>query len=180
MTRRLMAAPARSPREAPDGGGWQLTVYDPAFTTPTWAAGGDLVFPDRFANGDPTNDPSPDATPAPSGPERFRSGEVYSNPVLPKGLDGLPEGYCRAYKELDALRRGRFGRDFFGGGQRRASPSLDTLAGLGVTLICLNPIFAAPSNHRYDTPGLPRGRPGPGHPQDLADLLAAAKDRGIG
>ncbi|MFN8622886.1 MAG: alpha-amylase family glycosyl hydrolase [Chloroflexota bacterium] len=169
-------------REAPDGGGWQLTVYDPAFTTPAWAAGAVAyqIFPDRFANGDPTNDPSPDATPAPSGPERFRSGEVYGNPVLPKAWTDLPEGYCRAYKELTTpCGEDAFGRDFFGGDLAGITQHLDTLADLGVTLIYLNPIFAAPSNHRYDTQDYLAVDPDLGTSQDLADLLAAAKDRGI-
>ena len=44
---------------------WQLVTYDPTFTVPDWVAGATVyqIFPDRFANGDPANDPSPDAVP---------------------------------------------------------------------------------------------------------------------
>ena len=39
------------------GRGFQLTAYDPEFETPKWAQGAVAyqVFPDRFANGDPSN-----------------------------------------------------------------------------------------------------------------------------
>ena len=49
---------------------WQMTAYDPAFETPDWAPGSVVyqVFPDRYANADPANDPSPDATPGPPAP----------------------------------------------------------------------------------------------------------------
>ena len=42
---------------------------DPAFTTPAWTRGATVyqVFPDRFANGDPANDPSPVRDPGPIG-----------------------------------------------------------------------------------------------------------------
>ncbi len=59
----------REPATAQD---WQLTVQDPSFTTPAWARGATVyqVFPDRFANGDPSNDPSPMAD---SRPDRGRT-----------------------------------------------------------------------------------------------------------
>ena len=42
---------------------WQIDVYEPDFTTPAWTRGAVVyqIFPDRFFNGDPANDPSPDA-----------------------------------------------------------------------------------------------------------------------
>ena len=41
--------------------------------------------------------------------------------------------------------------DFFGGTLRGIRQKLDYLADLGVSIIYLNPIFRAHSNHRYDT-----------------------------
>ncbi len=37
---------------------FQITVYDPNFVTPAWMANANVyyIFPDRFRNGDPTND----------------------------------------------------------------------------------------------------------------------------
>ena len=54
------------------------------------------------------------------------------------------------------------GRDFYGGDLAGVTEHLPDLADLGITAIYLNPIFAAPSNHRYDT-RLPHDRPRPGH-----------------
>ena len=57
---------------------------------------------------------------------------------------------------------------------RRASrPSSTTCAALGVTVLYLNPIFAAPSNHRYDTIRLRRHRPGPRDPGGLRGARSA-------
>src|SRR3990172_264501 len=69
------------------------------------------IFPDRFANGDPANDP-----PA----------------VQPWGSPPTITG-------------------FQGGDLRGIVEHFDYLTDLGVTALYLNPIFAAGSNHRYNT-----------------------------
>lgn len=167
-------------RSALDTPGWQLTVYDPAFTTPDWTRGAVVyqVFPDRFANGDPTNDPSPDATPGADGAARYIHGDVYGNPILVKGWDELPEGHCRAYQGV-ACDEGPLGRDFFGGDLAGLTDHLDDLAARGVTAIYLNPIFAAPSNHRYDTTDYLTIDPDLGTDADFDALVAGAHARGI-
>lgn len=168
---------ARSPLDTP---GWQLTVYDPELTTPAWTRGAVVyqVFPDRFANGDPANDPSPDATPGADGATRYRQGDVYGNPIMGKGWDERPEGYCRAY--LDATCDEQpLGRDFFGGDLAGLTAGLDTLAARGVTAIYLNPIFAAPSNHRYDTSDYFAVDPDLGTDADFDALIARAHALGI-
>ena len=99
------------PAEGSDGGAgrvyresvdasWQIDVYQPDFTTPAWAHGAVVyqIFPDRFADGDPTNNPTPTATQGPSGAAEFRYGDVYGNAVLVKSWTDRPEGYCRAYQ----------------------------------------------------------------------------------
>jgi glycosidase len=69
------------------------------------------IFPDRFANGDPANDPPG---------------------VQPWGSPPTITG-------------------FQGGDLRGIVEHFDYLADLGVTALYLNPIFAAGSNHRYNT-----------------------------
>ena len=133
---------------------WQIVTYDPAFSAPSWTAGATVyqVFPDRFANGNPSNDPNPGATPGGSGAARYRYADVYGNPILAKAWGDLPEGYCRAYQDpAQPCNEGPLGRDFFGGDLAGLTEHLPDLADLGVTVLYLNPIFAAPSNHRYDT-----------------------------
>ncbi len=160
---------------------WQIDVYDPAFTTPEWARGALAyqIFPDRFFNGDQANDPSPDAVAGPDGADRYRYGDVYGNPVLPKAWTDLPEGYCRAYQGAGACPEDPLGRDFFGGDLRGVTDKLDDLRDLGVTVIYLNPIFAAPSNHRDDTSSYEVIDPDLGSREDFDELIAQAESRGI-
>jgi glycosidase len=159
---------------------WQITTYDPAFETPAWAHGAIVyqVFPDRFFDGDPANNPTPDAVQGTEGASRFRYGDVYGNPVLVKAWDELPEGHCRAYQGV-TCDEGPLGRDFFGGDLAGVTAKLDDLAALGVTVIYFNPIFAAPSNHRYDTSSYDVVDPDLGTEADLERLIAEAKARGI-
>ncbi|HEY8238433.1 MAG TPA: alpha-amylase family glycosyl hydrolase, partial [Candidatus Limnocylindrales bacterium] len=177
--------------EASDGGtgrvygaspdaSWQIDVYDPAFTTPDWAKGAVAyqIFPDRFFDGDPTNNPTPDAVQGTDGADVFRYGDVYGNKVLPKAWTDLPEGYCRAYQGV-TCNEGPLGRDFFGGDLAGVTAKLDDLAALGVTVIYLNPIFAAPSNHRYDTSSYDFIDPDLGTRADFDALVQGAEARGM-
>jgi hypothetical protein len=159
---------------------WQITTYDPAFETPAWAHGAVVyqVFPDRFFDGDPTNNPTPDAEQGTEGAARFRYGDVYGNPILVKTWDELPEGHCRAYQGVPCD-EGPLGRDFFGGDLAGVTAKLDDLAELGVTVIYFNPIFAAPSNHRYDTSSYAFVDPDLGTEADFERLVAEAEARGI-
>jgi glycosidase len=162
---------------------WQLVTYDPEFATPDWARGAVVyqIFPDRFANGDPSNDPSPDATAGATGAERYRYGDVYGNPILPRDWQtNLPEGYCRAYQPASQqCDEGPLGRDFYGGDLAGITQHLADLADLGVTVIYLNPIFAAPSNHRYDTSDYYEIDPDLGTRADFDALIAEAERHGL-
>src|SRR5712691_590782 len=50
-----------APSDDPVDQSWALTVYDPGFTTPAWMRSAVIyqIFPDRFRNGNPGNDPVP-------------------------------------------------------------------------------------------------------------------------
>lgn len=72
------------------------------------------------------------------------------------------------------------GRDFFGGDLRGIRERLDYLADLGVTCLYLTPIFASPTNHRYDALDYKRVDPLLGDERELRRLVAAARRRGIG
>ncbi len=159
---------------------WQLTVYEPGFQTPAWAPGSVVyqVFPDRFADADPGNDPSPDATPGTSGAEVYRHGDVHGRPIVVKAWVERPEGHCRAYQP-ESCDEQALNRDFFGGDLAGITAGLDDLADLGVTVLYLNPIFASPSNHRYDTSDYTFIDPDLGTDADFDALIAAARARGI-
>ena len=88
------------------------------------------IFPDRFCNGNP-------AISVQSGEYCLRGDQkptiakVWGEPVSDHGKDGPSE--------------------FFGGDLQGIYNKLDYLQSLGVTALYLNPIFTAPSNHKYDT-----------------------------
>ena len=167
-------------RETVPGRGWQLTFYEPGFTAPAWAPGSVVyqIFPDRFANGDHSNDPSADAAPGSSGAGRYRHGDVYGNPILALPWVARPEGHCRAYQGVECA-SGPLGRDFFGGDLAGITAGLAGLADLGITVLYLNPIFAAPSNHRYDTSDYAFVDPDLGTLEDFDRLIGEAGARGI-
>jgi alpha-glucosidase len=86
------------------------------------------IFPERFADGDPSNN--------------VRDGEYlcYGKPVV-----------ARAWGERPRSHRETGGVEFFGGDLWGIIQRLDYLQELGVTALYLTPIFTAPSNHKYDT-----------------------------
>lgn len=168
--------------EASADASWQIVTYEPDFATPSWTAGATVyqVFPDRFANGNSANDPSPGAVPATDGAERYRYGDVYGNPILAKGWEELPEGYCRAYQgAASPCSEGPLGRDFYGGDLAGLTQHIGELADLGITVVYLNPIFAAPSNHRYDTSDYLQIDPDLGTLEEFDTFVAAAHGAGI-
>ncbi len=160
-----------------------LMVYDPAFTTPDWARSAVIyqIFPDRFRNGTKGNDPL-------TGDQR------YDDPVLSLPWGTLPEGYCRNYADGATNCPWRFdatppdwsltkesprGRDYFGGDLKGVEQKLLYLRDLGVTAIYFNPIFAAQSNHRYDTADFYQIDPALGSQADFDRLVQKAAAYGI-
>ena len=86
----------------------EQTVTDPAWLEDTVFY---QIFPERFFNGDPTNDPMS---------------------ITPWG--GKPKN-----------------ENFFGGDLEGIHQKIPYLQDLGISALYLNPIFDAPSNHKYDT-----------------------------
>ena len=99
------------------------------------------IFPDRFRNGDPKNDPTAEYSRV---PEKARSRwgtipwtkEWYALTDWEKELAGDIYG-TNAHR--------RYGGDFQG-----VIDKLDYLKDLGITAIYFNPVFASPSPHKYD------------------------------
>ena len=85
------------------------------------------IFPERFCNGDPAND--------------VRDGEYQVNgyDTIHMNWNDTPlqyeQGHCM---------------DFFGGDLQGVKEKIPYLKELGITAVYLNPIFAAPSVHKYD------------------------------
>ena len=144
---------------------FQLTVYVPRQTQPDWYKNGIVyqVFPDRFARGADWRERAEKALGAHrEGPARVLVEDWDTPPAYKKSEDG------------DILEW-----DFYGGTLRGVREKLDYLADLGVTVIYLNPIFEAASNHRYDTADYLRIDPMLGDEEEFCALAREAAERGI-
>ena len=144
---------------------FQLTVYVPRQTQPDWYKNGIVyqVFPDRFARGADWRERAEKALAAHrEGPARVLVEDWDTPPAYKKSEDG------------DILEW-----DFYGGTLRGVREKLDYLADLGVTVIYLNPIFEAASNHRYDTADYLRIDPMLGDEEEFCALAREAAERGI-
>ncbi len=128
------------------------------FAAPAWLRSAVFyqIFPDRFYNGDPSNDVPPGAWTIGSFTVQRRK---WGEPVM-------------TWKEGGSL-------DFYGGDLVGIAHKLDYLTALGVNALYLNPIFAARSNHRYDVTDFYNIDPYLGGNSALADLRAALDAAGM-
>ena len=113
------------------------------------------IFPDRFANGDPTNDPQPEEY-----EYRGRRPTTYAWEAPPD-----PEQF--------------FPLVFYGGDLPGIEARLDYLTDLGVNGLYLNPIFHAFSNHKYDVADYKHVDPHLGGDTALISLRKALDARGM-
>jgi glycosidase len=143
---------------------YTITAYDPSFKTPAWSQGAVVysIFPDRFRNGDRTND-------------YCRAGSTTACPVFYGNTPAKAHATWNEPVETPPP----FNRDFFGGDLEGITEKLPYLRTLGIDAIWLNPIFTARSNHRYDTDNYLQVDPALGGDGAYAALVAAARDAGI-
>jgi glycosidase len=97
----------------------------------------------------------------------------------------FPDRFARdesvvADRELVAWDSAPTPQNFFGGNLRGVASKLEYLAGIGTGNIYFNPVFRAPSNHRYDTESYFEIDPLLGTNQDLKTLTTDARSHGIG
>ncbi len=129
----------------------------PTQSTPEWAkfAVWYQIFPERFANGDPYNDPMPkdmsDSWP-------YRVSENWQvHPWISDWYQLQPwEKEIRWEEYFDWAKPGmpnhniHAGNRRYGGDLQGVLDRLDYLQSLGITAIYFNPLFEAPSFHKYD------------------------------
>jgi len=145
---------------------FQLTVYDPAFTTPDWVKTSVMyqIFPDRFCAGDE---------------EGVRAGVEYHRNMgrdefeLHENWEDLP-----VFEAKDG-RSYYMPSDIFGGDLEGIRKKLPYLKELGATLLYLNPIFEAASNHRYNTGDYLKIDPVLGDAESFRRLAEEARESGI-
>lgn len=95
-------------------------------------------------------------------PERFANGDLSNDPEMTEKWGGAPEYY-----------------NFFGGDLQGVLERLDYLTELGISAIYFNPLFEAPSNHKYDTTDYYKIDPHFGTTEVLRGLVRACHQRGI-
>jgi glycosidase len=162
---RARVMPPERPREGDSVAFWVRRVSERAWAgpfrvsedestpaPPAWAVGAVWyqVFPERFAIGNPKNDPGgadvfprawtsawEQVTPAEIEAARARSD------AEPRRLPPSPDQAGGALYSVATARR-------YGGDLEGLLARLDALGDLGVTALYLNPIFDAPSMHKYD------------------------------
>ena len=114
------------------------------------------IFPERFANGDPSND------------RRTGDPTLEGKPALQRAWGEFPRPYQESYNV-----------EYFGGDLQGITQHLDHLTELGVTAVYLNPIFAAESNHFYLIRDFDQVEECLGGDEALRDLREAMTARGL-
>ena len=134
---------------------FQLTSYSNDFSTPDWFKGGVIyqIFPDRFYSFN-------------------KDKKVPNYKILRKDWGGIPTYLPNEKGEV-------LNNDFFGGDINGIISKLDYLKDLGISVIYLNPIFEAYSNHRYDTGNYFNIDSLLGDLNDFKNLISECKNRNI-
>jgi glycosidase len=124
---------------------FQVTVYDPNFQTPAWLQNANVyhILPDRFRNGDQTNDYC--RTGSTSGCPTFYG----TDPSTVIHYDIWNTQMCDPRNSSSSCFNNF--TQFYNGDLAGVQSKLDYIQSLGFDTIYMNPIFAARSYHRYDT-----------------------------
>ena len=137
---------------------FQITVYNDYYKTPDWFKRSIAyqIFPDRFFNGNEDGSFLGDRT----------------------------DIIKRQWNETPFYKAEQFGgeykaNDFFGGNLEGIIKKLPYLEELGISVIYLNPVFRAYSNHKYDTGSYEEIDPMFGDEETFKRLCAEAKKRRI-
>jgi glycosidase len=151
---------------------FQITVYNPAFTTPAWLHGSNVyhILPDRFRNGDQTND-------------YCRTGSTTGCPTYYGSQQAFTYGQwntqiCDPRSSTSGC-FGEYSNQFYGGDLLGIQNELDYIQSLGMDTIYMNPIFSARSYHRYDTDNYLHIDPALGGDSAFASLATETNRRGM-
>ncbi len=152
---------------------YQITDYKANFATPAWLANSAVyqIFPDRFRNGDITND-------------WCRNGSTTGCPSLygaPPSSNIIHTVWNERMNDprQPPFNNNAYGSQFYGGDLKGVEDKLDYIKGLGFDTIYFTPIFSARSNHGYDTDNYLQIAPQLGGEAAYNSLLTAANSRGM-
>jgi len=145
--------------ESPSNVSYQITVYDKKFKTPDWFKSSVMyqIFPDRF----------------------YKNGGQTEFPEKHSGYRIHKDWYEDFFFDRHPFENGPACNDFYGGNLKGIEEKLGYLKDLGISVIYLNPVFEAYSNHRYDTGDYSRIDPILGSEDDFEELCKKAESMGI-
>ncbi|SJZ36956.1 alpha amylase N-terminal ig-like domain-containing protein [Selenihalanaerobacter shriftii] len=131
---------------------YDLSTVD-IFKTPDWVRDAIFyqIFPDRFYNGNPDNDPDKIGI--------YKDNNNLYDAIIPDWEEGVPPSSPVITRDVDfyddnnAIHPEGGHYVFYGGDLQGIEKKLPYLKKLGVNAIYLNPIFKATSNHKYNTEG---------------------------
>ena len=158
---------------------YDLVVYKAGFETPDWMKDAVIyqIFPERFNNGDLTNDFA----------QTSARGEVdYEYITDWNTLPENPEQETLLKDKMDAYKAtgayvgdGNWSNEIYGGDLKGITERIDYLKALGVNVIYLNPVFSSISSHRYDTSDYNIIDPILGDLGDFEELTQVAEANGM-
>ncbi len=156
-----------------DSRSFQITVYDPNYSVPSWMQRGVVyqIFPDRFRDGNSANNPATG---------RF-SYNVSGGAIVRSNQTNWNYTVCDPRSTYSPSCSGRYGENFYGGDLAGITQKINQgyFDSLGVSVLYLNPIFRSPSNHKYDTADYMVIDPDFGTLSDFQTLATAAHNHGM-
>ncbi len=156
---------------------YDLVVYKSGFKTPDWMKNAVIyqIFPDRFADGDTSNN---DAQRTARGAVNYEwITDWYTIPENPEQKDLVTQA---EYEAKGAhWGDGQWSNEIYGGDLKGITDNIDYLKELGVTVIYLNPVFSSISSHRYDACDYMAIDPVLGTLGDFEELVTIAEQNGM-
>ena len=155
---------------------YDLIVYEKGFETPDWMKNAVIyqIFPDRFYNGDTSNDKAQTSS---RGAVDYEFINDWS--ILPENPEQETEDRIDTYPSNAYKGDGNWSNEIYGGDVQGIIDRIDYLKALGVTVIYLNPVCSSISSHRYDTSDYKMLDPILGDMGDFDELTKVAEENGM-
>lgn len=156
---------------------YDMNVYDKDFKTPDWFKNAVVyqIFPDRFFNGDTSNDTAQKTSRGATNYEFYNNWySIPEDPTLEFTADGKPN-----LSYLGTKGDGLWSNEIYGGDLIGIQKKLNYLQSLGINTLYFNPISQSISNHRYDTTDYKNVDPILGSMDDYVSLAKEAHKRGM-
>ena len=154
---------------------YNLVVYKAGYQTPDWMKNAVIyqIFPDRFYNGDVSNDQAQKTARGATDYEFVSDWGKY--PENPEQETLHPDEYpSQAYRG-----DGIWSNEIYGGDLKGITEKISYIKKLGANVIYINPVFSSVSSHRYDTTDYMKIDPILGTEGDFTELCKAAKANGM-